>query len=289
MSRSNNNNNNDVDHNNHTHEDTDHYGNNDNNNNNKDDKPQQNHENEGDQNNNNNNNNSAREEDTIRKTIFLHTNGDAIRPPLRFIYNVKQLRHFGAVLEDATKRLRAFVPITSIVTIDDGKSVSEFEEFEHRMNYVAIAGRDKFKKMDYCFDASSSDAHSQRDRSPQKSMISLPEIKPVVHSRLREPARFNMNLDKKHVTVKLFRNGDQFSLPKQIVLKETDLQSMNAFYKVVESRSLILPQCRPIRRLFKLDGTEVTSPKMISSEEAYCVASSENFIPLSYGDRKSVV
>nr|XP_009665750.1 PREDICTED: doublecortin domain-containing protein 2C [Struthio camelus australis] len=104
-------------------------------------------------------------------------------------------------------------------------------------------------------------------------------IKPVVHSTIRVPSRWQCIYNKpRHINV--FTNGEMIKPPIKFIIPRFTLKNWNCVLALINEKMLL--RSGGVHRLYTLDGRAVHSSDGLEDNHFYVAVGRENFKPLPY-------
>ncbi|NWU72418.1 DCDC2 protein, partial [Pterocles burchelli] len=212
------------------------------------------------------------------KTVWVYRNGDPFFPGRRIVINEKKMSNFEIFLKEVTGSVKApFGAVHNIYTPRGGHRVRQLEELHSGEEYVA-GGREAFKKLNYL----------DIGETKKKPVKVNNEVKPVTHSRITVPARFQKSLQEP-CAIFLIANGDLLSPVARLLIPRETLNHWDHILEMV-TRKVSL-RSGAVRRLYTLDGKLVQKGADMENGQIYVAVGREKFKKLPYSDlfRKSTI
>ncbi|XP_055982380.1 doublecortin domain-containing protein 2C [Sorex fumeus] len=204
---------------------------------------------------------------TPAKTILVYRNGDQFYVGKKFVLSRRRVATFEVLLEQLTQQVEVPFGVRRLYTPTRGRRVLELEALQSGGKYVA-AGREHFKKLDY--------VNIATRKSPK--MRKLKEIKPVVHSDINVPSRWqSYQRLSRHINV--FTNGTLRIPPVKIIIPRFTIQDWNNVLATVGEK--VFP-FGGVQRLFTLTGDLLDNSKELQDNQFYVAAGLDSFKHFSY-------
>ncbi|KAM8809959.1 doublecortin domain-containing protein 2C [Eudromia elegans] len=240
------------------------------------------------------------------RTVLVYRNGDAFYPGKKFVINRRHVPTFEALLAQLTEAVVAPFGVRALYTPRQGHRLRELDDLEQGGRYVA-AGLEKFKKLECLGHAACSGdtpwlvvvsavavvGHSLADACGDGEVSSEEEIgikkqqgkrkevmiKPVVHSTIRVPSRWQCFSNKPR-TINVFTNGEMIKPPIKFIIPRFTLRNWNCVLALINEKMLL--RSGGINRLYTLDGRAVNSSDGLEDSHFYVAVGREKFKPLPY-------
>ncbi|XP_004609476.2 doublecortin domain-containing protein 2C, partial [Sorex araneus] len=204
---------------------------------------------------------------TPAKTILVYRNGDQFYVGKKFVLSRRRVATFEVLLEQLTQQVEVPFGVRRLYTPTRGRRVLELESLRSGGKYVA-AGRERFKKLDYINIAT---------RKPP-NMKKLKEIKPVVHSDINVPSKWqSYQRLSRHINV--FTNGKLRIPPVKIIIPRFTMQDWSNVLGTVGEK--VFPS-GGVRRLFTLTGNLLDNSQELQDNQFYVAAGLDSFKHFSY-------
>ncbi|XP_068792509.1 doublecortin domain-containing protein 2C [Struthio camelus] len=202
------------------------------------------------------------------RTVLVYLNGDPFFPGKKFVINRRHVPTFEALLAQLSEAVAAPYGVRALYTPRQGHRVRQLGDIEQGGRYVA-AGLEKFKKLDYI------EIGIKKQQGKRKEVM----IKPVVHSTIRVPSRWQCIYNKpRHINV--FTNGEMIKPPIKFIIPRFTLKNWNCVLALINEKMLL--RSGGVHRLYTLDGRAVHSSDGLEDNHFYVAVGRENFKPLPY-------
>ncbi|XP_028905873.1 doublecortin domain-containing protein 2C isoform X1 [Ornithorhynchus anatinus] len=211
-------------------------------------------------------------ETTPARTVLVLRNGDRYYLGKKFVIN-RRVPNFEAFMNQLNEEVEAPFGVRQLYTPSQGHPVQELEELKQGGRYVA-AGREKFRKLDY-FQITA--------RKPQR-MRRMKEIKPVVHSELNVPSRWQ-TFFRKPREINVLTNGNLHIPPTKLLIPKFTLTDWDNVLAMIGEKVFPLGG---VRRLYTMDGCLLGNSDELEDHQFYVAAGKENFKYLPYWDSPKV-
>nr|XP_034334247.1 doublecortin domain-containing protein 2 isoform X12 [Crassostrea gigas] len=214
------------------------------------------------------------------KIIKMYKNGDKFRPAKPILFNESHFSSWEIFLDEVQEKLKFERPVRSIYTPEGGTEVYTFEQIQDDHAYVAASG--KFEPFRY----TAIESHSPRPSKINKSNFNS-RIEPVVHSRIRQDARFRQSQTlasrAKRITVAI--NNDDIDHSHVVLIPAKKVNNLQAIIETIDddlnnNRGI---QFR-VEYLVDTDTEEVcTHPEDIIEDHIYVACNKgRRYIPKTY-------
>uniref|UniRef100_A0A8W8NFQ4 Doublecortin domain-containing protein n=1 Tax=Magallana gigas TaxID=29159 RepID=A0A8W8NFQ4_MAGGI len=220
---------------------------------------------------------------TNAKRFKFCRNGDKNFGPKMVTCNEKKVRNFEKFLEQLTNdvKLNSGGSVYRVYTPRQGHRITDLEHFQEGECYV-VAGKERFLPMGY----TAIESHSPRPSKINKSNFNS-RIEPVVHSRIRQDARFRQSQTlasrAKRITVAI--NNDDIDHSHVVLIPAKKVNNLQAIIETIDddlnnNRGI---QFR-VEYLVDTDTEEVcTHPEDIIEDHIYVACNKgRRYIPKTY-------
>ncbi|XP_038596177.1 doublecortin domain-containing protein 2C [Tachyglossus aculeatus] len=212
-------------------------------------------------------------ETTPARTVLVLRNGDQYYLGKKFVINPRRVPTFEAFMNQLNEEVEAPFGVRQLYTPSQGHLVQELEELKQGGRYVA-AGRERFRKLDY-FQITA--------RKPQR-MRRMKEIRPVVHSELNVPSRWQ-TFFRKPREINVLTNGNQHIPPTKLLIPKFTLTDWDNVLAMIGEKVFPLGG---VRRLYTLDGCLLVNSDELEDHQFYVAAGKENFKYLPYWESPKI-
>nr|XP_006011879.1 PREDICTED: doublecortin domain-containing protein 2 isoform X2 [Latimeria chalumnae] len=207
----------------------------------------------------------------VVKNVLVYRNGDPYFEGRKLVINEKKVASFEVFLKEVTGGVQAtFGAVRNIYTPRDGHRVQELEQLQSGEHYVA-AGKEKFKKMDYC----------RVGVIKQKTNQPVNLVKPVAHSRIIVSARFKRPIQEPCIIFVLV-NGDILNSPIRLLIPRRILTQWEKILEMITEKTR--HRTGAVRRLYTLDGKTINEGSELETGQFYVAVGRDKFKKLPYGD-----
>ncbi|XP_078332739.1 uncharacterized protein LOC111136596 isoform X17 [Crassostrea virginica] len=169
---------------------------------------------------------------TNAKRFKFCRNGDKNFGPKMVTYNDKKVRNFEKFLEQLTSdvKLNSGAPVYRVYTPRHGTRITDLQHFQEGECYV-VAGKEKFLPMGY----TAIESHSPRPSKINKSNFNS-RIEPVVHSRIRQEARFRQSqtLASKAKRITVAINNDDIDHSHTVLIPAKKVNNLQGIIETID-------------------------------------------------------
>ncbi|XP_050806838.1 doublecortin domain-containing protein 2C isoform X3 [Gopherus flavomarginatus] len=187
---------------------------------------------------------------TPASTVLVYRNGDPFYSGRKFVIHHRHVRTFEALIAQLNEGVEVPFGVRTLYTPQEGHRIRNLSEIKQGGKYVA-AGRERFKKLDYI--------HISIKKPQRRKKVVV--IKPVVHSKIRVPSRWQLISNK----------------PRNI---KFTLKNWNCVLALINEK--IFPRSGGVHRLYTLDGHAVRNSDGLEDNHYYVAAGKEKFKSLPY-------
>ncbi|XP_062429093.1 doublecortin domain-containing protein 2C [Rhea pennata] len=202
------------------------------------------------------------------RTVLVYLNGDPFYPGKKFVVNRRHVPTFEALLAQLSEAVAAPYGVRALYTPRQGHRLRDLGDIEQGGRYVA-AGLEKFKKLDYI------EIGIKKQQGKRKEVM----IKPVVHSSIRVPSRWQC-MSNKPRNINVFTNGEMIKPPIKFIIPKFTLKNWNCVLALINEKVFL--RSGGVHRLYTLDGHAVHSSDGLEDNHFYVAVGRENFKPLPY-------
>ncbi|XP_039386906.1 doublecortin domain-containing protein 2C isoform X2 [Mauremys reevesii] len=211
---------------------------------------------------------------TPASTVLVYRNGDPFYLGRKFVIHHRHVRTFEALLAQLNEGVEVPFGVRTLYTPQEGHRIRNLSDLKQGGKYVA-AGRERFKKLDYI--------HISIKKPQRRKKVVV--IKPVVHSKIRVPSRWQL-ISNKPRNINVFTNGDMLIPPIKFIIPRFTLKNWNCVLALINEK--IFPRSGGVHRLYTLDGHAVRNSDGLEDNHYYVAAGKEKFKSLPYW-RSSIV
>ncbi|XP_043398225.1 doublecortin domain-containing protein 2C isoform X3 [Chelonia mydas] len=183
-------------------------------------------------------------------TVLVYRNGDPFFSGRKFVINHRYVKTFEALITLLNEGVEVPFGVRTLYTPQEGHRLRNLSDLKQGGKYVA-AGREKFKKLDYIH------ISIKKPQRRRKAVV----IKPVVHSKIRVPSRWQLIYNK----------------PRNI---KFTLKSWNCVLALINEK--IFLRCGGVHSLYTLDGHAVHDSDGLEDDHYYVAVGKEKFKSLPY-------
>ncbi|XP_074845244.1 doublecortin domain-containing protein 2C [Carettochelys insculpta] len=201
-------------------------------------------------------------------TVLVYRNGDPFSAGRKFVVHHRHVRTFEALIELLNQGLEVPFGVRTLYTPQEGHQVCSLADLQQGGCYVA-AGRERFKKLDYI--------HIGIKKPQRRKKVEV--IKPVVHSTIRVPSRWQ-SIHNKPRNINVFTNGDMLIPPIKFIIPKFTLKNWNCVLALINEK--IFLRSGGVHRLYTLDGHPVRNSDGLEDNHYYVAAGKEKFKSLPY-------
>ncbi|XP_029451672.1 doublecortin domain-containing protein 2C isoform X5 [Rhinatrema bivittatum] len=162
------------------------------------------------------------------RSVLFYRNGDPFFVGRKLVINGRHVPTFDALLSELTQHVK--VPqgaVLRLYTPREGHPITALDQILPGETYV-ISSKEPFQKLDYL-----NIVLKKPQIKPKKV------IKPVVHSRLRVPSKWETSL-KPAFFINVLRNGDLLQSPLRIVLPKYGFKDWNSIRTVISEKTRLI-------------------------------------------------
>ncbi|XP_029451669.1 doublecortin domain-containing protein 2C isoform X2 [Rhinatrema bivittatum] len=202
------------------------------------------------------------------RSVLFYRNGDPFFVGRKLVINGRHVPTFDALLSELTQHVK--VPqgaVLRLYTPREGHPITALDQILPGETYV-ISSKEPFQKLDYL-----NIVLKKPQIKPKKV------IKPVVHSRLRVPSKWETSL-KPAFFINVLRNGDLLQSPLRIVLPKYGFKDWNSIRTVISEKTRLISG--PVQRLYTLAGQLIQGPSELEHNQYYVAVGMEKFMHLPY-------
>nr|XP_025962620.1 doublecortin domain-containing protein 2C [Dromaius novaehollandiae] len=204
------------------------------------------------------------------RTVLVYLNGDPFYPGKKFVVNRRHVPTFEALLAQLNEAVAAPFGVRALYTPRQGHRLRGLDDLEQGGRYVA-AGLERFKKLETVPDMLL--AWTNLYTSSQL------EIKPVVHSAIRVPSRWQC-ISNKPRYINVFSNGEMIKPPIKFIIPRFTLKNWNCVLALINEKMFL--RSGGVHRLYTMDGHAVHSSDGLEDNHFYVAVGRENFKSLPY-------
>uniref|UniRef100_A0A674I282 Doublecortin domain containing 2C n=1 Tax=Terrapene triunguis TaxID=2587831 RepID=A0A674I282_9SAUR len=205
---------------------------------------------------------------TPASTVLVYRNGDPFYLGRKFVIHDRYVRTFEALIAQLNEGVEVPFGVRTLYTPQDGHRVRNLSDLKQGGKYVA-AGRERFKKLDYI--------HIGIKKPQRRKKVVV--IKPVVHSKIRVPSRWQL-ISNKPRNINVFTNGDMLIPPIKFIIPRFTLKNWNCVLALINEK--IFPRSGGVHRLYTLDGHAVRNSDGLEDNHYYVAVGKEKFKSLPY-------
>ncbi|XP_043398224.1 doublecortin domain-containing protein 2C isoform X2 [Chelonia mydas] len=201
-------------------------------------------------------------------TVLVYRNGDPFFSGRKFVINHRYVKTFEALITLLNEGVEVPFGVRTLYTPQEGHRLRNLSDLKQGGKYVA-AGREKFKKLDYIH------ISIKKPQRRRKAVV----IKPVVHSKIRVPSRWQLIYNKPR-NINVFTNGDMLKPPVKFIIPRFTLKSWNCVLALINEK--IFLRCGGVHSLYTLDGHAVHDSDGLEDDHYYVAVGKEKFKSLPY-------
>nr|XP_042704675.1 doublecortin domain-containing protein 2C isoform X5 [Chrysemys picta bellii] len=205
---------------------------------------------------------------TPASTVLVYRNGDPFYLGRKFVIHDRYVRTFEALIAQLNEGVEVPFGVRTLYTPQEGHRVRNLSDLKQGGKYVA-AGRERFKKLDYI--------HIGIKKPQRRKKVVV--IKPVVHSKIRVPSRWQL-ISNKPRNINVFTNGDMLIPPIKFIIPRFTLKNWNCVLALINEK--IFPRSGGVHRLYTLDGHAVRNSDGLEDNHYYVAVGKEKFKSLPY-------
>ncbi|XP_078332729.1 uncharacterized protein LOC111136596 isoform X7 [Crassostrea virginica] len=163
------------------------------------------------------------------KIIKMYKNGDKFFPSKGILVNENLVKTWELFLDEVQTKLKFDRPVRNIYTPEGGTEVYSFEQLLDDHAYVASSG--KFEPFRY----TAIESHSPRPSKINKSNFNS-RIEPVVHSRIRQEARFRQSqtLASKAKRITVAINNDDIDHSHTVLIPAKKVNNLQGIIETID-------------------------------------------------------
>ncbi|XP_030410062.1 doublecortin domain-containing protein 2C isoform X5 [Gopherus evgoodei] len=161
---------------------------------------------------------------TPASTVLVYRNGDPFYSGRKFVIHHRHVRTFEALIAQLNEGVEVPFGVRTLYTPQEGHRIRNLSEIKQGGKYVA-AGRERFKKLDYI--------HISIKKPQRRKKVVV--IKPVVHSKIRVPSRWQL-ISNKPRNINVFTNGDMLIPPIKFIIPRFTLKNWNCVLALINEK-----------------------------------------------------